>query len=122
MRRRQIRFRPAKFKVWEIAGDFAVPSINASFSGVSPETGAWLMYTSGSTGTPKGVWQNHSGVIHHADVYSELIQLLPDDRLSLLTSCSLAASATHLFGALLNGAALCLFPLRSQVSGDWRSG
>ncbi len=56
----------------------------------------------------------HSGVIHHTDVYSGLIQLSPDDRLSLLTSCSLAASATHLFGALLNGATLCPFPLRSQ--------
>ena len=110
-------FSSGQIQVWEIAGDFAVPSINASFSGVSPETGAWLMYTSGSTGTPKGVWQNHSGVIHHADVYSELIQLLPDDRLSLLTSCHLAASATHLFGALLNGAALCLFHVRSQGVG-----
>jgi len=55
-----------------------------------------IIFTSGSTGSPKGVWQSHSGVIHHTDIYSGLIQLSPDDRLSLLTSCSLAASATHL--------------------------
>ncbi len=72
------------------------------------------MYTSGSTGTPKGVWQNHCGVMHHANVYSELIQVTPEDRLSLLTSCSLAASATPLFAALLNGAMLCPFHVRSQ--------
>lgn len=81
---------------------------------VAPEAGAWLMYTSGSTGTPKGVWQNHRGVIHHAEVYCELVQITPADRLSLLTSCSLAASATAIFSALLSGATLCPFHLRSQ--------
>ena len=72
------------------------------------------MYTSGSTGTPKGVWENHRGVMHHANVYSELTQLTPDDRLSLLTSCSFAASTIPLFAALLNGARLCPFHVRSQ--------
>lgn len=81
---------------------------------VSPDAGAWLMYTSGSTGTPKGVWQNHRGMIHHTEIYGDLIQLSVQDRLSLLTSCSLAASATAIFSALLNGATLCPFHLRSQ--------
>jgi amino acid adenylation domain-containing protein len=80
----------------------------------SAGSGAWLMYTSGSTGTPKGVWQNHAGVVHQAAVYSELVAISSTDRLSLVTSCNLAASATALFGALLNGATLCLFHLRSQ--------
>jgi amino acid adenylation domain-containing protein len=103
-----------KIKVLEVEEKFPASSPRATWPAVSPAAGAWLMFTSGSTGTPKGVWQNHSGVIHHTDVYRGLIQLSPDDRLSLLTSCSLAASATHLFGALLNGATLCPFPLRSQ--------
>jgi amino acid adenylation domain-containing protein len=81
---------------------------------VSPDAGAWLMYTSGSTGAAKGVWQNHRGVVHHAEVYAGLIQLGPDDRMSLLTPCHLAASATALFTALLNGAAICPFHVRSQ--------
>jgi amino acid adenylation domain-containing protein len=89
-------------------------AMRPSFPVVSPGTGAWLMYTSGSTRKPKGVWQNHRGVVHHADVYGELVQLTPQDRLSLLTSCSLATSGSALFGALLNGATLCPFRLRSQ--------
>ncbi len=83
-------------------------------SPVSPDLPAWLMFTSGSTGVPKGVWQSHASVIHHAQVYAGLIQLQPADRLSLLTSTSLAASATHLFAALLNGAALAPLALRTE--------
>src|SRR5438477_10072903 len=103
-----------QLSILPIGNDFTPSSTRTDFSAVSPEAGAWLMYTSGSTGTPKGVWQNHRGIVHDADVYRDLIQLTPDDRLSLLTSCSFAASSTALFGALLNGATLCPFHLRSQ--------
>jgi len=72
------------------------------------------MYTSGSTGIPKAVWQNHRGILHDASVYSELVQLTPEDRLSLLTSCGFAASSTPLFTALINGATLCPFHVSSQ--------
>jgi len=94
--------------------DFVALSAQTNFPAVSPKACASLMYTSGTTGVPKGVWQDHNGTIHDTDVYSELIQLTPDDRLSLLTSCSFAASSTALFGALLNGATLCPFHVRSQ--------
>src|SRR5438874_3001663 len=103
-----------KLSILRTNHDFITSSTGISFSAVSPEAGAWLMYTSGSTGAPKGVWEDHRGVVHSADVYSKLIQLTPDDRLSLLTSCSLPASATPLFTALLNGATLCPFHVRSQ--------
>ena len=97
-------------------GDHAAPPnpVPAARVKVPAEAGAWLMYTSGSTGAPKGVWQTHGNVLHHTDVYSELIKATPEDRFSLLTSCSLAASATHLFTALLNGATLCPFHVRAQ--------
>src|SRR5207245_8392127 len=97
-----------------VPDNFVAPSAQTNFPEASPEAGAWLMYTSGSTGTPKGVWQSHRGIVHDADVYSEMIQLRPHDRLSLLTSCSFAASGTPLFAALFNGATLCPFHVRSQ--------
>src|SRR5205823_8700121 len=97
-----------------IGPEFKEPSTHTNFPEVSDGAGAWLVYTSGSTGTPKGVWQNHRGIVHGADVYREMIQLRPEDRLSLLSPCSLAASATPLFAALLNGATLCPFHVRSQ--------
>ena len=97
-----------------IARDFKEPSTDTNFPEASPKAGARLMYTSGSTGMPKGVWQNHRGIVHDADVYSEMIQLGPEDRLSLLTSCSFAAAGIPLFAALLNGATLCPFHVRSQ--------
>src|SRR5438105_4206079 len=104
----------AELSILPVADDFVAPSAHTNFREVSGEAGAWLMYTSGSTGTPKGVWQNHCGIMHDVNVYRESIQLTPDDRLSLLTSCSLSASATPLFTALLNGATLCPFHVRSQ--------
>jgi len=104
----------APVRVEEIEELEATPSVAGQFPEVSPEAGAWLMYTSGSSGVPKGVWQNHRGVVNHTDVYAELVGVSPDDRFCLLTSCALAASATPLFGALLNGAGLCPFPVRSR--------
>ncbi|HHY84116.1 MAG TPA: AMP-binding protein [Verrucomicrobia bacterium] len=100
------------------------PAAGGECRNVSPEAGAWLMYTSGSTGTPKGVWQTHAAVVHQARVYAGLIGISPEDRLSLLTPCNLAASVTAIFGALLHGATLCPFPLRSQGVGrlaEWIS-
>jgi amino acid adenylation domain-containing protein len=103
-----------QLSILSVVDDFTAPSTHTNFSEVPGEAGARLMYTSGSTGAPKGVWQNHRGIVHDANVYSEMIQLTPEDRLSLLTSCSFAAAGTPLFAALLNGATLCPFYVRSQ--------
>ena len=93
------------------------PSANHSrdtFPVIPADAAAWLMFTSGSTNAPKGVWQNHQGLVQEADIYAELITITAQDRVSLLASCGLAASGATLFATLFNGAALCLFHLRSQ--------
>jgi amino acid adenylation domain-containing protein len=107
-------FAAGQLSILSVGDDFTAPSTHTNFPEVPGEAGAWLMYTSGSTGVPKGVWQDHNGIVHETDLYCELIQLTPEDRLSLLTSCSFAASSTAMFAALLNGAMLCPLHLRSQ--------
>ncbi|MDA8388347.1 MAG: AMP-binding protein [Nitrospiraceae bacterium] len=99
------------------------PADNLNLS-ISPEATAYIIYTSGSTGEPKGVFQNHRNVLHNVMRCTNMMHIAADDRLSLLWSCSFAASVPNIFGALLNGAAL--FPLdlkREGIAGlaDWLS-
>jgi amino acid adenylation domain-containing protein len=81
---------------------------------VSPHAVAALFYTSGSTGRPKGVIQTHRLVLHRVMIDTNGLGICPEDRLSLLTSPSYSSSLRHLFGALLNGAAVCPFNLVEQ--------
>jgi acyl-coenzyme A synthetase/AMP-(fatty) acid ligase/acyl carrier protein len=76
---------------------------------LSSETLYGIFYTSGSTGKPKGVIENHRNMLYHVMAYTNAVHVCADDRLTLLHSLSFRASEMHLFGALLNGAAL--FPL-----------
>ena len=101
-------------KIIPVTENFPGHLPDAPFPEISGDTGAWLMFTSGSTSAPKGVWQNHRGIVHEAEIYAGLTGLTPDDRVSLLASCGLAASGATLFATLLNGATLSLFHLRSQ--------
>ncbi len=90
-----------------------IPSGNLDLS-ISPETTAYIIYTSGSTGDPKGVFQDHRNVLHNVMRCTNMLHIAADDRLSLLWSCSFAASVPNIFGALLNGAALLPFDLKKE--------
>ncbi len=76
-----------------------------------PDTLAYLMYTSGSTGDPKGVEVLHRGVVrlvcgvNYADF---------SDREVMLQAATLSfdASTIEIWGALLHGAKLVIFPER----------
>ena len=81
---------------------------------ISPDSLAYIMYTSGSTGQPKGVSQNHRNVLHCILSYTNKFHISTEDRLTLLHSCSTGSSVFHLFGSLLNGAALFPFDIREQ--------
>jgi amino acid adenylation domain-containing protein len=76
----------------------------------SPEQFASILYTSGSTGEPKGIIDNHLVNMHLA--------LLDDtrfeDRASLLHSVAFGSGRSDVFFALLNGAALFAFDLKTE--------
>jgi amino acid adenylation domain-containing protein len=81
---------------------------------LAAETPACLLYTSGSTGTPKGVLFSHKTVLHRVRQYTQDFRLCADDRLSLLQSFAVSAGVRDIFGALLNGATLAIYDVRSQ--------
>jgi amino acid adenylation domain-containing protein len=92
---------------------------------VPPEALAYLLYTSGSTGRPKGVLQSHRNVLGHIRTYSRRLGLVPADRMLLLATYSFDAAVMDLFGALLSGAALCIWDLKSdgmEGLGSWIGG
>lgn len=89
---------------------------------VAPDAIASIIFTSGSTGRPKGVVQTHRSIIHNVFRLTRGMQLQADDRITLLASPSGGQGLSTMWCALLNGAALCPFPVvEKAVSGlaDW---
>lgn len=82
---------------------------------ISPATISSIMYTSGSTGTPKGVIDTHGNILESSRYLAELVQLVVDDRLSLVHTFTYASARTSAYMSLLNGASL--FPFDLHVEG-----
>jgi len=82
---------------------------------IGSDTPAYILYTSGTTGAPKGVLQTHGGVMQNIAAYTHGLQLCADDRLSWLSGYGYDAAVQDIFGALLNGAAVC--PLAAREAG-----
>lgn len=76
---------------------------------VSPEGLAYVMYTSGSTGSPKGVCIPHRGVIRLVKE-TDYLQFNADQVFLQLAPFTADASTFEIWGALLNGARLVLYP------------
>ena len=97
-----------------------IDTSNVGFSGeestpeIAPDTLAYILYTSGSTGRPKGVMQNHRNVLHFIRNYTNNLKISPNDRLTLLSSMSFDAAIMDIFAALLNGATLYPFDIKSE--------
>ena len=81
---------------------------------VAAEDLAVLLRTSGSTGRPKWVMQNHRNVLHQAYRHIGMMQIKPDDRVLLLASPSGSQAVATTLTALLNGAAVCPFPIAEK--------
>ncbi len=75
----------------------------------TPDNLAYLMYTSGSTGLPKGVSITHRNVVGFAKA-ANFASLTPDEVLLHLAPVSFDGSTFEIWGALLNGGRLVVFP------------
>ena len=71
----------------------------------------YVLLTSGSTGQPKGVAQSQANLVHHVRTYAASVAMGPGDRVALLTTIQFDAGLMDIFGALLSGASLHVWPL-----------
>ncbi|NPC83460.1 amino acid adenylation domain-containing protein, partial [Pyxidicoccus fallax] len=77
--------------------------------GAGGDTEAYVLYTSGSTGRPKGVSATHRGVVRLVRE-ANYVRLGPDETLLQLAPLAFDASTLEIWGALLNGGRLVVFP------------
>ncbi len=85
---------------------------------ITPDALAALFFTSGTIGQPKGVPYSHQMILHRIWVETNTYHLTADDRFSGLRPCGVAASIRDVFNALLNGGALCLYPVQRYGLGQ----
>ena len=78
-------------------------------TGLGPQNPVYVIYTSGSTGAPKGVVVPHYSVVRLVK-NANYVELTPDDAILHLAPLSFDASTFEIWGALLNGAKLVIYP------------
>ncbi len=76
-----------------------------------------ILYTSGSTGKPKGVELNHRGFIRTV-CQTNWFKIMPKDRMVQIASPAFDVMAAEVWGALLNGATLCIYPRNRPVADE----
>src|SRR6185436_11248246 len=76
---------------------------------VSPDNLAYVLYTSGSTGRPKGVAVSHRGIARLV-IDPGYVELGPEETILQLAPVPFDASTFEIWGALLNGGRLAVFP------------
>ncbi len=92
----------------------ALPAENPRIE-VAPDTLAYLVFSSGSTGEPKGIVHPHRNVLQNARSYGIAFGIGTEDRVTMLHSCSFSSGLVDLFSALLNGATL--YPWNVKTDG-----
>ena len=87
----------------------AEPADNPRAGGARSDSLAYVMYTSGSTGAPKGAMIEHRAICRLVKG-TDYIEFGPDEVFLQLAPVSFDASTLEIWGALLNGARLAIFP------------
>lgn len=88
----------------------------------APGDFTYIYYTSGTTGDAKGVADTDRNVVHNIGRYTTSLNIDCNDRLTLLQSCGFSGAVSNIFSALLNGALLLPFDVRSRgvsALGKW---
>ena len=80
----------------------------------SPRALAYVIYTSGTTGRPKGALIEHRSILRLVK-NTNYISLQPTDRILMTGALAFDASTFEIWGALLNGGALCRPPERAVL-------
>ncbi|GMU04723.1 non-ribosomal peptide synthetase/type I polyketide synthase [Corallococcus caeni] len=83
--------------------------------GAGPDSLAYILYTSGSTGSPKGVCIPQRGVARLV-LDAGFMGFRREDRVLQAASYAFDASTLEVWGALLNGATLCLVSRETLLS------
>lgn len=79
---------------------------------------SYLLYTSGSTGRPKGVIHTQRNLLHTVMNYTNALRIGRADRLSMFFSLSFSSGIIDTFCALLNGAAILAWDIRTDGFGE----
>ncbi|WP_346728620.1 non-ribosomal peptide synthase/polyketide synthase, partial [Corallococcus exiguus] len=93
----------------EVQTQLAQQPKHAPRSGVGGRNLAYIDFTSGSTGKPKGVCTEQRGVLRTVKG-TKYAQLGPEETLLLIAPVSFDASTLEVWGSLLNGARLVVYP------------
>jgi amino acid adenylation domain-containing protein len=89
------------------------PTHNLSID-IGPEQISSLVYTSGTTGQPKGVMQTHRQILRDVAAHTDAMQYDETDRIPLFSALATGQGASGIWCALLNGATLCPFSVKSK--------
>ncbi len=91
------------------------PPETADFStAAGPGHALCINYTSGTTGSPSGIIRSHRALLANIRNMTNLAKIAPTDRMVLCISPASGAAAMDIFGALLNGACVAPFDVRTQ--------
>ncbi|WP_372366521.1 amino acid adenylation domain-containing protein [Candidatus Uabimicrobium sp. HlEnr_7] len=99
-------YKNSKVKILDINGVTAKHNKNISVE-INSSNLAYVMFTSGSTGVPKGVAVEHKNVVRLVKE-TNYVKISPKDVILHASSPSFDAATFEIWGALLNGAKLCI--------------